>query len=251
MKDTYENIGIVTSGRVFEQREVEIINDAIRAALLDKRTHVIFEKDGVTPRSLVNPQQVSSVFHDLIRNKRLLTAVSSLLNDDIYVFQLGVNLKQSFAGDIWYWHRDFPTYHFQDFIPQPQMVNVLIYLDDFTRDNGSFMYVPSTHYEESEHTKMVNKGTSHTLHYSGEDELKTMINKHGIQFADGPAGTVYFMNTNLIHGSGANMGPKPRRLITLTFNAISNRSTKRSKRPNLVHDDSCATGLLNEIGFSI
>jgi ectoine hydroxylase len=54
----------------------------------------------------------------------------------------------------------------------------------------------------------------------------------------GAAGSVIFMNVNTLHGSTANLSPWSRRLITLTFNAISNKATSPSARPaHIVPDD--------------
>jgi ectoine hydroxylase len=64
------------------------------------------------------------------------------------------------------------------------------------------------------------------------------VHEGGILAPTGPAGSTIFMNVNTLHGSTANMSPWPRRLITLTYNAMSNKATSPSVRPrHIVHDD--------------
>ena len=226
------------------KHDVEDIKIAITDAMKADGVKIIRETDGVTPRSLANPHHVNALLGSIAHDKAIATIAADLLGSDVYVFQLGINLKQPLSGDIWYWHRDFPTYHHQDHIPENRMVNVLIYLDDFNRDNGSFMVVPGSHEAKSEHGAMSGMGTSHTLYYAGRDEIAEAVQLNGISFLDGAAGSVVFMNTNLLHGSGANLSASPRRLITLTLNAIDNKATCRSNRPELVDDDRPATGIL-------
>lgn len=226
------------------ESSVPALRGAIDQMLAEESAQVIYERDGETPRSLVDPQRHNSVFAALARSPELAQAALQVLGSDTYVFQLGVNLKQAFSGDIWYWHRDFPTYQHQDHIPANRMINVLIYLDDFNRDNGSFMVVPETHAGDSYHGQMSDMGTSHSLHYASRQELSEAIEDQGITFLDGEAGTVIFMNTNLLHASGANLSNAPRRLITLTLNAIDNKALKRSDRPELVMDDRDVRGTL-------
>ena len=53
------------------------------------------------------------------------------------------------------------------------------------------------------------------------------------------------MNVNTLHGSTGNMSPWPRRMITVTFNALSNKATSPSVRPrHIVGDDRDATALV-------
>ena len=54
----------------------------------------------------------------------------------------------------------------------------------------------------------------------------------------GAAGSVIYMNVNCLHGSTANLSPWPRRMITLTYNAMSNKATSPTVRSrDIVYDD--------------
>ena len=96
-------------------------------------------------RTIVNPHLYSDVFERLIRHPTLLSAAQRLLDDEVYVFQMGVNNKASFNGDVWFWHQDFPGYHHDDHIPTPNMVNTLIFLDEVNMLNGPLMIVPGSY----------------------------------------------------------------------------------------------------------
>ena len=205
----------------------------------------LLEKDGQTVRTVVNPHLFSTVFDRLIRHPTLLAAARELLDDDVYVFQMGVNNKASFNGDVWFWHQDFPGYYHDDHIPTSRMVNTLIFLDDVNTMNGPLMMVPGSFRHVPQRPEVSDKGTSYSFRYADADTVTDLVAAGGITAPTGPAGSVIFMHVNTLHGSTANLSPWPRRMITLTYNAMSNKATSRSTRPShIVYDDRDLTALM-------
>lgn len=198
----------------------------------------VLEKDRETVRTVVNPHLYSDVFDRLIRHPTLLAAARELLDDDVYVFQMGVNNKASFNGDVWFWHQDYPGYFYDDHIPAPRMVNTLIFLDDVNTMNGPLMMVPGSFRHVPQRPEVSDKGTSYSFRYADVETVTNLVAAGGITAPTGPAGSVVFMHVNTLHGSTANLSPWPRRMITLTYNAMSNKATSRSTRPShIVYDD--------------
>jgi ectoine hydroxylase len=198
----------------------------------------LLEKDGVTVRTMVNPHLYSDVFARLVRHPTLLATARALLDDEVYVFQLGVNHKAGFNGDVWFWHQDYPGYHIDDHIPTPNMVNTLVFLDDVNVLNGPLMIVPRSHRHVPECPEVSDKGTSYAFRYADNATVTELVRDGGIVAPTGPAGSVIFMNVNTMHGSTANLSPWPRRMITLTYNAMSNKATSPSTRAkHIVYDD--------------
>jgi ectoine hydroxylase len=198
----------------------------------------LLEKDGATVRTIVNPHLYSDVFERLISHPTLLAAAQELLGDDVYVFQMGVNNKASFNGDVWFWHQDYPGYHYDDHIPTPRMVNTLIFLDEVTTLNGPLMVVPGSYRHIPDKPLVSDKGTSYSFRYADNETVTSLVSTGGIVAPTGPAGSVIFMHVNTLHGSTANLSPWPRRMITLTYNAMSNKATSPSTRAkHIVYDD--------------
>jgi ectoine hydroxylase len=199
---------------------------------------VLYEKDGATVRTLLNPQLHSEVFARLVVHPTLVAAAQQLLQDDVYVFQLGVNCKAPFGGDVWFWHQDYPGYQQDDHIPAPRMVNTLVFLDDVSHLNAPLMLVPGSHRHVAEVPDVSDRGTSYSFRYAEADTIRAQVSAGGIVVPTGPAGSVIFMDVNTLHGSTANLSPWPRRLVTLTYNAMSNKATSPSTRPtHIVLDD--------------
>ena len=205
---------------------------------------VVFEKDGVTPRTLLNPQLHTEVFERLTRHPSILAVAQDLLDDDVYVFQMGVNCKGAFHGDSWFWHQDYPGYFYDDHIPAPRMVNSLIFLDEVTSFNGPLMMVPGSHTHVPPEPEVSDGGTSYSFRYADAATIEQQITASGIVAPTGPPGSVVFMHVNTLHGSAGNLSPWPRRMVTLTYNAMSNKATSPSVRPrHIVADDRDAPAL--------
>jgi ectoine hydroxylase len=238
--EEYEENGFAFRRDVLSADEVGVLTtdlDELLAIEADPQ-RVILEADGVTPRTVVNPHLYRDAYARLIRHPALLTAVEELLGEQVYAWQMGINCKAAFAGDVWFWHQDYPAYLEDDHIPEPRMVNALIFLDEVTSLNSPLMLVPGSHRYRDEMPEASDHGTSYAFRYSGLETIKQQVAESGIDVPTGAAGSVIFMNVNTLHGSTANLSPWSRRLITLTFNAHSNKATSPSTRPaHIVPDD--------------
>lgn len=246
MRDDYDRDGFVFLPELLRPAEIAVILDELDR-LIDgaaPAAHVLFEKDGSTVRTVSNPHTFSDVFDRLVHHPALLAAAMELLDDDVYVFQLGVNCKAAFNGDAWFWHQDYPGYQEDDHIPAPRMVNTLIFLDEFTNLNGPLMVVPGSHRLVTAMPEESDGGTAYTFRYADTETIKAEVARGGVVAPTGAGGSVILMNVNTLHGSTANMSPWPRRMITLTYNAMTNKATSPSVRArHIVADDRDATAL--------
>lgn len=238
--EDYAATGFIFRPGVLSRDEVTVLTDELDRILSGAEPHggVIYETDGVTPRTVVNPHLYSDVYDRLIRHPRVLGTAEDLLGEQVYAFQLGINCKAAFNGDVWFWHQDYPTYLEDDHIPEPRMVNALIFLDEVSSLNGPLMLVPTSHRLAPEITEETTQSTSYKLRYSSTDLIKEQVAARGVVAPTGAAGSVIFMHVNCLHGSTANLSPWPRRMITLTYNAMSNKATSPTVRSrDIVYDD--------------
>lgn len=247
MRSEYEASGFVVRPALLDVAEIEVLIAELDRVLAEepRDERFILERDGVTVRTVANLHHRSIVYDHLVHHPVLVGAARTLLDDDVYVFQLGVNCKAAFTGDAWFWHQDFPGYREDDHIPEPRMVNVLIFLDEVTTTNGPLMLVPGSHRHLAPTPEVSDGGTSYSFRYADTETIKEQVREGGVVTPTGPPGSVIFMNVNTLHGSTANMSPWPRRMITVTFNAMSNKATSPSIRPrHIVGDDRDATALV-------
>jgi ectoine hydroxylase len=229
---TYERNGYVFVPGLFSEQEIHLLRQEVPKILAEGRPGITLEKDGVTPRTFFNPQNYSPVFQRFVRDPRLVMSVMQLLKSQIYVFQLGLNFKAPFSGDLWWWHQDFPTYVGDDGIPTPRMVNCIIFVDEVTEFSGPLMLVPGSHVADLGVPEPSTQGTSYVLRSISNDDLRRLTSHAGLVAPKGPPGSVIFQHTNIVHGSTSNMSPWGRALMTLTYNSVHNKPTKQSRRPS-------------------
>ena len=244
--EEYQQSGFAFRAGLLDAHEVRALTDELETALAGDRTaeRFIMEKDGATVRTVANLHQYTEAYRRLTQHPKVLGAARALLADDVYVFQLGVNCKAAFNGDVWYWHQDYPGYQNDDHIPTSRMVNTLIFLDEVNTMNSPLMLVPGSHRFIGAVPSVSDGGTSYSFRYADPAAVKAQVAAGGVEAPTGPAGSVIFMHVNTLHGSTANLSPWPRRMITLTYNAMSNKATSPSTRPrHIVPDDRDATAL--------
>ena len=151
----------------------------------------------------------------------------------IYLFQCVINMKRPFHGAVWQWHQDFPTYFHDDAMPEPRLVNALVFIDEVREFNGPLMLVPASHKAPAYETAVDDATTSYPLRAADDAVVARLVGERGIEAPKGGPGSVIFAHTNIVHGSGPNMSPWPRTLASITYNAIDNKHG-RSRRPDWV-----------------
>lgn len=201
------------------------------------RPEVIREKDGVTVRSLMNVHTFCPLIDQLVRHPSLIEPVEQILGSQVYIFQCILNLKRAFTGEVWQWHQDLPTYLMDDGVPGDRLVNVLIFLEEVTEFNGPLMIIPGSHRDAPHRRDVDSSTTSFPLRTLDTETVGSLAKAGGIVAPKGPPGSVIFAHTNFVHGSGPNLSPYGRAVISLTLNALDNKHSRSQREDWIVMDD--------------
>ena len=229
----YSNVGYFFVPELLPIGDISAVMAQLPELCALQRPEIIFEKDSKTVRSLMNVHTYSEAADKLIRNQSIIDPVKQILDSDVYVFQCVLNLKRAFTGDIWQWHQDFSTYFIDDGMPANRLVNVLIFMDEVNEFNGPLMLVPGSHRGEAIKNDVDDTTTSYPIRALDNSRVASAVELKGMVAPKGPAGSVIFANTNIIHGSASNMSPWDRALISLTLNSVENKH-HGSSRPDWV-----------------
>lgn len=230
----YRDNGLAFVPGLLSPGEVAPVMERVRRLCAgERRREVILEKDGKTVRSLMNAHRFDDVIDRFVRHPKLIDAARQLVASEVYIFQSIINLKWAFTGDVWPWHQDYPTYMEDDGVPTPRMANILVFLEEVTEFNGPLMFIPGSHAVAPRVTSLDIEKTSYPARWTTTDLVETEARSHGIAAPKGPAGSVVFAHTNILHGSGPNMSPWGRAMLSLTLNSVENRHTG-SRRPDWV-----------------
>jgi ectoine hydroxylase-related dioxygenase (phytanoyl-CoA dioxygenase family) len=160
-------------------------------------------------RRVNSPTEISPTYDAVMSASRVPAMVADLIGPDVKFHHAKINSKLPGAATQVKWHQDFPfTPHSND-----DLVTALIFVDEVTAANGPLEVLAGSH-----------RGPLHELWHEGRftgavtKSLEAdFINRS--QQCIGPAGSVCFMHTRLLHGSGPNLSTQPRTLFICVYSA--------------------------------
>ncbi|MEC4016373.1 phytanoyl-CoA dioxygenase family protein [Streptomyces sp. H27-D2] len=215
--DDYRRDGFVVIPSVLSVEDVVLIDSSI-AELAGAGEEEIagifeFEKETIdgerTARRLYNPYEQHENFRKLATDKRITDRVVSLLGPDLALQHSKLNLKPPRVGAPVDWHQDLTYFpHTND-----DLVAVLIYLDDATRDNGCIEVLPRLHHRFLDHA--MPDGT-----FAGRIVENLDDERHGAPVAvEGTAGSAILLHPLTPHRSAQNRSPARRRALIYQYRA--------------------------------
>ena len=247
----YHLNGYLVLENIFSSEELK----KLKTKLLNFKNHtsepnVICEENGDI-RSIFAPELQEPIFGDLFKDKRILTASEALLNSSLYLYQYKLNLKAAFVGKFWEWHQDFPYWHLDDGIKKPNMISVMLLLDDVQSAQGPLLVIPESHkngivnFEKKAHLldkndSLLNSLNSDLKYAIDKDLVKEYAKKNKIISLEGRQGTVIFFHPNIFHASNTNVSPFARSTAIITYNSTDNAPEKASTRPAYICYRDCA-----------
>jgi len=219
----YRDAGYLFFPGLFSPEEVAPLQAAMPAVMSRPGPEVVREKDkSGAVRLVYGAHAFADAFAAMSRHPRVLLPVRQLLGEEVYIFQSRLNPKLDHSGGAWDWHQDFGTWHRNDAMPAPRVVMTAIFLDDVTAANAPLMLVPG-----SQKLGIIDRVTDdhslgYKLHVIDRDLLGELVSDGGVTPLIGPAGSVAFIDCNLVHGSSNNITPFRRALWYINYNAVSN-----------------------------
>ena len=160
-------------------------------------------------RRVNSPTEISPTYDRVMAESRVPALVADLIGPNVKFHHAKINSKLPGAATQVKWHQDFPfTPHSND-----DLITALIFVDDVTPENGPLEVLPGSH-----------KGPLYELwhddRFTGAVDPRTeseMLAR--AQQCTGPAGSVCFMHTRLLHGSAPNRSQQARTLFICVYSA--------------------------------
>jgi ectoine hydroxylase len=219
----YEDQGYLLLPSAFSHQELQALTDESDRLLAQKREEILPEDHSPAPRHLMGCHGYSDIFRALSRDRRFIEPAMQIVHDSVYVHQFKVNPKTAFTGEAFLWHQDYPVWRRDDGMPTPQAVNIALFLDEATVLNGPLMVVPRSHHAE---LPLEDKQNAYILE---SRIVEPVIRTNGIVAIQGSPGSLLLFHANIVHGSGANITPNPRRIVYASYCAISNHIRKPTR----------------------
>lgn len=241
-KAQYENAGYLLLENVFDRQEVDCMLVELNRILSIDSPRRILEKNGRV-RSIFAPETDSGLFEKVVQLERLVKPAIALLQDEVYIHQTKLNTKFAMAGDWWEWHQDYVFWKKDDGMPSPNVLTIMVFLNDINEFNGPMLLIPGSHKagivddaeKEPEHEKAdswyaqyqksaayLTALTSDLKYTLKQNTIAEWVSANGLVAAKGTAGSVLFFHGNIFHASSNNMSPWDRHTLLITYNSINN-----------------------------
>lgn len=232
----YEEDGYLFLPNLFSQAEMNVLNAQLPALYgADTPDRVLEKKTGVV-RALHGVHTRNEAFRRLAAHPRMVIPAMQVLQSKVYVHQFKVNAKAALAGEIWEWHQDFIFWQKEDGMPECQVTNVALFLDEVNEFNGPLLIIPGSHklgvvsvdarHELAENYKgspaWITNLTADLKYAIPRPVLAELAARRGMVAPKGPAGSVLIFHPNVVHGSSPNMSPFDRGLAIATYNSVEN-----------------------------
>src|SRR5215216_2644984 len=244
--EAYEENGYVLLPNYFTPAEINVLAAELPLIFAEDSPRRIIETNKMSVRSVYGAHMSNEVFKCLTRHPRLVNLAMQLLGSEVYVYQFKVNAKAAFDGDVWQWHQDYIFWVKEDGLPSPRIVNVIVFLTDVNEFNAPLLVIPRSHKEgiidvpalhedetSQENSAWISNLTAKLRYTVDKQTVTSLVQQHGLQAIKGPAGSVLFFDSNLVHGSANNISPFDRNMVLITFNSIENIPvTKGTARPD-------------------
>jgi ectoine hydroxylase len=230
--ERYERDGYLVLHGVFSADEVAVLRkelDRVRRdpAIADSGKTITEPESGAV-RSVFAIHKDNPLFARVASDERIAGIARFLLGGELYVHQSRMNFKPGFTGKEFYWHSDFETWHIEDGMPRMRALSCSILLTDNEPHNGPLLLIPGSH---KHYVRCV--GATPENHYEeslrkqqfgvpDDNSLSEMAGRYGIDTALGPAGSVVFFDSNILHGSNSNITPSARSNLFYVYNQVDN-----------------------------
>jgi ectoine hydroxylase len=228
----YDERGYLFCPGLLDAQEAAALQAAMPEILARHGPEVIREKtDDSSARLVFGAHVYSEPFRRLSLLPRMLIPVRQLLRDDVYLHQSRMNPKEGFGGGgQWEWHQDYSAWRIVDEMREPRCIMASVFIDDCTTVNSPLLVIPGTQSHGMIDSVHLDKDADgYSLYDLDRETVGRLANENGIESLIGPAGSVCFVNTNVIHGSANNVSPWRRAIMYLIYNAVSNACTGGSR----------------------
>lgn len=239
--EVFHRDGFILLPGLFSEAELAVMQEALPEVFSDEGPHRILEAGTGVVRGVHGVHETHPAFRTLVRLPRLAQPARQLLRDEVYVHQFKINAKMALVGDVWEWHQDFRFWRDEDGMPSPRALTAAIFMDPVDEFNGPLMVVPGSHNDGLLDVTSLSGGkwndsfTAKLKYTITPQSLAAAVADRGIVAPKGAAGSVLLFHGNILHGSAPNMSPANRRIVLVTYNAVTNRlRTVPNPRPDFI-----------------
>jgi ectoine hydroxylase-related dioxygenase (phytanoyl-CoA dioxygenase family) len=212
---------------LLDKQETKLLMTVAKSdrASLD-RAYAKKDASGGESRLVVHNELDHSPYAAIVRSERIVMAMQSLLDDEVYHYHHKMMLKEPLIGGAWEWHQDY-GYWYDNGCLYPNMASCLIAVDQATKENGCLQVVRGSHkLGRLEHGKTGGQ-TGANL-----ERVAAVLQRLELVYCELSPGDAIFFHGNTLHRSEQNKSQYSRWSLICCYNTRHNDPYVESKHPS-------------------
>lgn len=198
--------------------------------------------EGGAIKLVVENQVTDDIYGAIVRSKKIVETVESLLDDEVYHYHHKMILKEAFTGGAWAWHQDY-GYWYNNGCLFPDMASCLIAVDRATRENGCLQVLRGSH-----HMGRIDHGKVGDQTGADPERVAAACQRFETVYCEMEPGSAIFFHSNLLHRSDQNKSANPRWAFICCYNTRHNDPYKDSRHPRYTPLEKWDDSRIEEIG---
>ncbi|MBM4075772.1 MAG: phytanoyl-CoA dioxygenase family protein [Planctomycetes bacterium] len=224
---SFHRDGFLVVPNLLSSEEVELLGRIARADhRLQSESGSRADGEGGSVKLVVrNELATDTIYGAIVRSRRIVSTMQSLLNDEVYHYHHKMILKEAFVGGAWAWHQDY-GYWYNNGCLFPDMASCMIAVDKATRENGCLQVLQGSHQMGRVNHIKVGDQTG-----ADPERVSAALERLELVYCELDPGAAIFFHSNTLHRSDQNKSPNPRWAFICCYNTRHNDPYKDSKHP--------------------
>ncbi len=225
--EQFEEDGFFIVPNLLDAEEVTLLSQVARAdhELKQKKASRSDGEGGAIDLVVNNDLPTDSIYGAIVRSERIVSAMETLLLDEVYHYHHKMILKEPRVGGAWAWHQDY-GYWYNNGCLFPHLASCMIALDQATRENGCLQVLRGSHnLGRIDHVKVGDQTGADPERVQAAGERFELVH------CELEPGAGIFFDCNLLHRSDQNTSEKPRWAFICCYNTKHNDPYKDSRHP--------------------
>ena len=225
--EAFDRDGYIIVENLLDAAETKLLGDIARRdhALAAARTSRADGEGGSVDLVVENELPADSIYSAIVQAEPLVTAMESILGDEVYHYHHKMILKEPRVGGAWTWHQDY-GYWYNNGCLLPDMASCMFAVDRATRENGCLQVLRGSHHMgRIDHIKRGDQ--------TGADmeRVNAALQRMELVYVEMTPGSAVLFHGNTLHRSDQNQSENPRWAFICCYNTRGNDPYKAGRHP--------------------
>ena len=244
---TYQRDGYLVVPALFDSQEMKFLHQAVEVDKnLSAAAYEVYDTQGGTAKMAIWHGTGDDLYGLVARSERIVNTMEHLLGGEVYHWHSKMTIKEPHTGGAWEWHQDY-GYWYSYACLTPDLATCWIAVDRATKENGCLQVLVGSHLLG----RIDHAPAGATQSGADPERVEAAMKILRREYCELEPGGAIFFHSNLLHCSGQNKSPSPRRAFLCCYNATRNSPYKVVRHPQYSPLTKAPDTAIKEAGLKI